>query len=124
MDSDVFRGQVLNQPHHLQSVRQGSDIQFVAADGAEFPVMVTEKYLGERDAWVIHPCRTYGFSELFDAPSDLLQAVFPHAPPDARTTMFTAICPLCGGVQGVESRTASVSPDEEAAGESPPANRP
>jgi hypothetical protein len=103
-DGDVFRGRVLNQPHNLTSVRQGSQIKFVVADGARFPVMVTDKYLRERGAWNIHPCRKCGFSELFDAPSDLIRVVFPNTPADAQMSMFTAFCPLCGGVQGVEAR--------------------
>lgn len=111
---DVFNGQVLNQPHHLESVQQGSEIQFTVADGAELPVMVTDKYLAERKEWVIHPCRKCGFSELFDAPSDLIRVVFPNAPLDAQVSMFTAFCPLCGGVQGVASRSDAVSHDGEA----------
>jgi hypothetical protein len=124
MDGEVFRGRVLNQPHNLQSVRQGSEVQFVVADGAEFPIMVTDKYLRERGAWVIHPCRKCGFSELFDAPSDLIQVVFPNTLPDAQISMFTSFCPLCGGVQGVESRAAPVSGGEEATVPPPPAKRP
>jgi hypothetical protein len=104
VSGEVFRGRVLNQPHHLQSVRQGSEIKFVVADGAEFPVMVTEKYLRERGTWVIHPCRKCGLSELFDAPSDLMRAAFPDLPAGAQMSMFTSFCPLCGGVQGVESK--------------------
>ncbi|QEL15476.1 hypothetical protein PX52LOC_02397 [Limnoglobus roseus] len=104
VDGEVFRGRVLNQPHNLRSVRQGSEIKFVVADGAEFPVMASDKYLREREAWVIHPCRKCGFSELFDAPSDLIRAVFPDTPADAQMSMFTSFCPLCGGVQGVESK--------------------
>ena len=103
MDGDVFRGTVLNQPHHLRTVRQGQHIKFVEA-GAEHPVMVTDRYLAERPAWTIHPCRGCGLSELFDAPSDLIRAVFPTAPAGAVPAMFTAFCPLCGGVQGVEAR--------------------
>lgn len=103
MDDEVFRGRVLNQPHHLSSVRRGSEIKFITADGAEFPVMVTDKYLAERGAWSIHPCQQCGLSELFDAPSDLLKVVFPNAPA-GQMAMFTALCPLCGGVQGVESK--------------------
>lgn len=103
MDGDVFRGRVLNQPHNLKSVRQGSEIRFVVADGAQFPVMVTDKYLRERGAWAVIPCRKCGFSELFDAPSDLIRVVFPNAPTDAHMSMFTSFCPLCGGVQGVKS---------------------
>jgi Uncharacterized protein conserved in bacteria (DUF2314) len=104
MDGEIFRGRVLNQPQNLRSVRQGSEIMFIVADGAEFPVMVTDKYLQERGAWVIHPCRKCGFSELFDAPSDLIRVVFPNTPAGAQMSMFTAFCPLCGGVQGLESK--------------------
>jgi len=87
MDGEVFQGRVLNQPHRLQSVRQWSEIKFVPAAGAEFPVMVTAKYLKER-----------GFSELFDAPSDLIRVVLPSMSSAAQMNMFTAFCPLCGGV--------------------------
>ena len=114
----------LNQPHNLKSVRQGSEIQFVVTDGAEFPVMVTDKYLRERGAWVIHPCRKCGFSELFDAPSDLIRVVFPNQPAGAEMSMFTAFCPLCGGVQGVESRNNPVSESTEPPPEPPAAKRP
>jgi hypothetical protein len=120
MDGDVFRGRLLNQPHNLQSVRQGSEITFVVAEGAKLPVMVTDKYLTQRREWIIHPCRRCGFSELFDAPSDLIRVVFPHTPPDAQMSMFTALCPLCGGVQGVQSRTTLVPGGKEAA--PPPAS--
>ena len=115
IDGDVFRGRLLNQPHNLRSVRQGNEIKFVVADGAEFPVMVTDKYLREREAWVIHPCRKCGLSELFDAPSDLTRVVFPNTPPGAEVSMFTSFCPLCGGVQGVESRGSPAREDSRPA---------
>jgi hypothetical protein len=124
VDGEVFRGRVLNQPQNLRSVRQGSDIKFVVADGAEFPVLVTDTYLRERGAWVIHPCRKCGFSELFDSPSDLMRVVFPNTPPGARMSMFTAFCPLCGGVQGVESKDNPAPRDEDPAPAPPPAKRP
>ncbi len=114
-DGEVFRGRVLNQPHNLRAVRQGSEIKFVVADGAEFPIMVTDKYLRERGAWVFHPCQKCGFAELFDAPSDLIRVVFPNTRPDAQMCMFTTFCPLCGGVQGVEAK------DDPAATDSGPA---
>ncbi|OWK44956.1 DUF2314 domain-containing protein [Fimbriiglobus ruber] len=124
MDGGVFRGRVLNQPHNLRNVRQGNEIKFVAADEAEYPVMVTDKYLRERGTWVIHPCRQCGFSELFDAPTDLIRVVFPNAPAGARMSMFTSFCPLCGGVQGVESKDDPV-PREDALPSAPrPAARP
>ncbi|MDQ1354992.1 MAG: hypothetical protein QG657_5301 [Acidobacteriota bacterium] len=104
MKGEVFQGRVLNHPSNLKNIRYGDKIQFVVADGAEFPIMVTEKYLRERKAWVIHPCNKCGFSELFDAPSDLIRVVFPKRPAGTITTMFTAFCPFCGGVQVVELR--------------------
>jgi hypothetical protein len=86
--------------------------------------MVTDKYLRERGDWIIHPCRKCGFSELFDAPSDLIRVVFPNTPPDAQMSMFTAFCPLCGGVQGVASRANPVSGGEEAGPPAALARRP
>jgi hypothetical protein len=123
MEGEVFHGRVLNQPHNLRSVRQGSEIKFVVADGAEFPVMVTDKYLRERGAWVIHPCRKCGFSELFDAPSELIRVVFPNQPAGSELSMFTAFCPLCGGVQGVESKNNPVPGEDEPASRPQPAKR-
>jgi len=104
MDGEIFSSRVLNQPHNLQSVQQGSEVKFVISAGSDHPIMVTDKYLRERERWVIHPCQKCGLSELFDAPSDLIRVVFPKTPPDGEMTMFTAICPLCGGVMGVELR--------------------
>jgi hypothetical protein len=115
---DVFRGQVLNQPHNLKSVRQGSTIQFVVPDGGQPPILVTDKYLQERGAWIIHPCRKCGLSELFDAPSDLLRVVFPNMPAGAQMSMFTSFCPQCGGVQGVQARNQPPASEEPA---TPPA---
>jgi hypothetical protein len=86
--------------------------------------MVTDKYLAERRAWDILPCRKCGFSELFDAPSDLIRVVFPDTPPGAQMSMFTAFCPLCGGVQGVKSRTATVPDRNKATPVAPAAKRP
>jgi hypothetical protein len=124
MNGEVFRGRVLNQPHNLQTVRQGSDIKFVVADGAEFPVMVTDKYLSERGEWVIHPCLKCGLSELFDAPSDLIRVVFPTPPSGAQLCMFTAYCPLCGGPQALASRAAPVTGGDEVVAPPPFAKRP
>jgi predicted RNA-binding Zn-ribbon protein involved in translation (DUF1610 family) len=127
MDGDLFWGHVLNQPHNLQTVHQGDEIKFVVPDGNApaalvelaanrlglhqpalrgwlAPILATDKYLREREAWIIHPCPQCGLSELFDAPSDLIRMVFPHPPPDAEMRSFTATCPQCGGVQCVESR--------------------
>jgi hypothetical protein len=119
MDGEVFRGQVLNQPHNLQTIRQESEIKFIVPVGVEHPIMVTDKYLRERGSWVIHPCQKCGLPELFDAPSDLIRVVFPNTPPDGEMSMFTAFCPMCGGVQGVESASSPDSMNTEQAGSQP-----
>lgn len=106
-DSDVFAGRVLNQPTQLRTVLQGQQIQFIMPAGSEHPVLVTDKYVRERPSWTIHPCRTCGFSELFDAPSDLMRVVFPNIPAGEMMETFTNLCPLCGGVQMLEFREAS-----------------
>ncbi|EYF05085.1 DUF2314 domain-containing protein [Chondromyces apiculatus] len=108
MDGEVFTGKVLNQPHQLQTVKQGSEIQFVVPARAPQPLQVREKYLRERGSWEITPCDKCGLGELFDAPSDLLPVVFPDAPADAEMEMFSARCGGCGGVQVVRRRGASV----------------
>ena len=120
-EGDVFVGHVLNAPHRLQSVSQGSLVKFIVPDGGEYPLMVTEKYLDERADWTIHPCQKCGLAELFDAPSDLLRIVFPDAPEDAEPVKFTAFCGVCGGVQVVEYKAAG---GEEATRINPPPRKP
>jgi hypothetical protein len=115
IEGEVFQGRVLNQPNNLRTVCQGAEIKFVLPDGSELPVMVTEKYLRERGEWVIHPCSKCGMSELFDAPSDLMRVVFPNLPPGSQMSMFTAFCPLCGGVQGLESQSDLVETGDKPA---------
>ena len=66
--------------------------------------MVTDKYLSERDNWVVHPCNKCGLTEIFDAPSDLIRVIFPDKTNDEITDMFTVFCGVCGGVQVVENK--------------------
>ena len=66
VEADVFRGQLLNQPHNLKSVRVGDTIQFLVPTGGKHLLMVTEKYLRERANWIVRPCNKCGLSELFD----------------------------------------------------------
>jgi hypothetical protein len=103
-EGDVFTGRVLNKPHQLVTVSEGSEIQFIAPAGGEHPLRVTGKYLAERSDWTIVPCNKCGLSELFDAPSDLLRVVFPNTPPGATTSMFSAFCGACGGLLLVKQR--------------------
>jgi hypothetical protein len=113
MDGEIFRGLLLNRPSKLKSIRQWDEVLFVVAEGAEYPIRVTEKYLREREDWIIHSCDRCGLSELFDAPSDLLRVVFPNSPKDGVSSMFTAFCPLCGGVQVVVSKSYETQHKEE-----------
>ncbi|MBI1914701.1 MAG: hypothetical protein HYS12_08185 [Planctomycetes bacterium] len=108
-DGDVFTGYVLNHPHQLQSVAEGSVIRFIVPESGEHPLMVTEKYLAERPHWEIIPCNRCGLSELLDAPSDLIRVVFPNLPEEsAQSTMFTAFCGVCGGLLVVQARDAKL----------------
>jgi hypothetical protein len=70
--------------------------------------MVTQKYLEERSKWIIHPCNQCGLDELFDAPSDLIQKIFPDTPAGSSLGMFTSFCGACGGVQVVQDKDASI----------------
>lgn len=106
----AFGGRLLNGPHALQSVREGDFLLLLLAQGAQFPLQTSEKYLAERAGWDIEPCDRCGLSELFDAPSDLIRRILPSAPPDATLEMFTSFCPLCGGVQGVTARAQNTPP--------------
>src|SRR6187399_1962076 len=63
-ENDVFTGRVLNQPQHLQSIEQGTEIKFIAPS-CRYLLMVTGKYLSERGNWNIQPCDQCGFDELF-----------------------------------------------------------
>lgn len=100
-DGEVFTGTVLYQPIQLHCVRLGQQIRFIVPAGARYPVLVTDKYLLERALWRIQPCTKCGFSELFDAPSDLMRVLFPKTVPASGKASFNSPCPLCGGRQAV-----------------------
>ena len=102
----VFSARILNTPHQLESVAEGSEIQFIAPS-SDFLLMVTDKYLSERPEWSIQACNTCGLDELFDAPSDLIKAVFPDIPEGASMGSFTTFCGACGGVQLVRHKSAA-----------------
>jgi hypothetical protein len=119
VEGEVFRGQLLNQPHNLKTVRQGDEVLFVVPTGGEHPLQVREKYLRERDEWIIQPCNKCGLSELFDAPSDLIRKVFPNSPEDTVMSAFTAVCGVCGGVQVVEHKNSNREGEERARQEEP-----
>ena len=102
---NMFTGRILNVPTQLTSVQQNQEIQFWVPSGSKNPVLVTTQYLAERGDWTILPCDKCGFSELFDAPSDLIRIIFPNQTKNSSMEMFTSFCPLCGGVQVVEHKS-------------------
>jgi hypothetical protein len=114
---EVFTGKILNQPSQLQSVSQGDEIHFIVPKDGQQPLRVTEKYLRERPDWIIHPCKNCGLSELFDAPSELIKAIFRDLPDDAVMESFTSVCGMCGGVQLTQHKDAVL--DEPLAEKSP-----
>ena len=99
--ANAYRGNLLNQPQGLESVKQGDEILFIAVAGAEYPLRVSQKYLDERTQWVNKPCDKCGFPELFDAPSDLVKKIFPNVGQNEEIEAFTSFCPKCRGVQVV-----------------------
>jgi hypothetical protein len=111
-DDDIFVGRVLNRSVQLETVHQGEVICFIVPKDAEYPIRVSQKYLKERPDWIIHPCQQCGFSELFDAPSDLMKAVFPALPDGAIMEAFTALCGMCGGNQLIQRKGAILDEPE------------
>ncbi|MCR9145479.1 MAG: hypothetical protein NXI24_24785 [bacterium] len=111
----VFEAHVLNQPHNLKSVAQGQKISFVVPQNFEHAILTTAKYLRERPDWKIRPCDQCGLSELFDAPSDMMRAVFPGMPEGATMEMFSAFCPMCGGTQVVQHGESDAEIPEDSA---------
>jgi len=79
--------------------REGNEILFIIPKDGQQPLRVTEKYLRERPDWIIHPCENRGLSELFDAPSELMKAIFPDLQDGAVMESLTAVCGMCGGFQ-------------------------
>ena len=100
-DGDVWTGNVLGRSHRLSSDVSQS-IRFTVPNSRALPVMVSDRYLEERQNWVVHPCDRCGITELFDPPSDLIRAVFETEPDRIDAAGFTALCGWCGGSQFVE----------------------
>ncbi|MEE8104662.1 MAG: hypothetical protein V3T86_03910 [Planctomycetota bacterium] len=99
-EDGAFAGRVLNKPHQLTTVSEGSEIIFVATAG-EHLLMTTDAYLLDRPSWRITPCDQCGLDELFDPPSDLARALFPNMPADSMMASFTCFCGLCEGAHVV-----------------------
>lgn len=95
----TWTGTLLNQPFNLQSVKLGSEIQFVATSRTQPLVHVTPKYLEERRTWTVGPCTKCGLTETFSPPSELLALSDAPAAARAQIKRLTAACPICEGMQ-------------------------
>jgi hypothetical protein len=95
----IYIGELLNQPHTLQSVKRGDRIKIISVHGLPHPLHVTDEYLHEREQWRITPCDKCGASECFDPPSVMARVRFPNASPDLEIQKFTSFCSYCGGIQ-------------------------
>lgn len=109
LENDVLRGVVLNEPYQLEKVAQGDEILFIVPKGGDYPLLVSEQYLAEREDWIIKPCDECGFDELFDAPSDFIEDAFLPKYEGSITLDFTCRCNLCRGIMVVSRRERSPS---------------
>jgi len=107
----LFRAIVLNKPQHLQTLSEGTEIQFLVPEGGKYPLQVTENYLQERASWrMLTPCTQCGLSELFDPPSAIVRHSFPNVTADQLSGFtFTTKCGWCGGGQVVRLMRRSIS---------------
>jgi hypothetical protein len=110
---EIFEGKLMNTPVQLETVKDEQMIKFLIPAGSEHPVMVTDKYLYEREDWLIKPCDKSGFSELFDAPSDLIDVIFKKEEEEEQVEMFTSFCPMCGGIQIIVESSLKDELDEK-----------
>ena len=97
-------GRIITEPKNLNSVFKGAQIKLVAFSTEYPPVLVTDKYIAESAKWEITPCDSCGFTDLFDAPSDLIKASYPNIPEDTIVEIFTSFCGVCGGIQVSQMR--------------------
>lgn len=92
----IYSGTLLNKPHGLTTVREGSTVQFVFAPGLPHPLMITPEYQRERPGWLFVPCNGCGADQGLDPPTTMARTRFPDAPGGSIPIAFTAFCP-CGG---------------------------
>jgi hypothetical protein len=111
----VFRGTVLNKPHHLLTVSEGAGIQFVVPKSGPHPLQVTAQYLEERPSWrLIAACKNCGMSELFCPALELAKRSFSNMTDNQLSGfMFTTRCGWCGGGQVVRLMRKPLSAREE-----------
>jgi|GEM_PF-2397959 len=120
LERTIYQGQLLNQPTHLNSVRQGATVRFVYTPGIPHPLLITPQYEAERTRWAFIPCNQCGADQALDPMSTMAQTRFPNAPQGAVPVAFSAFCP-CGGTMmlaQVEGAPAMPAPAQNAFGPS------
>jgi hypothetical protein len=91
----VYWATLLNQPHHLTTIRQGQPLLILAVTGIPHPLQVTEAYLTERVRWAVVPCDRCGADQALDPPTTMARTRFPNTEGSVPVA-FSAFCP-CGG---------------------------
>jgi hypothetical protein len=103
----VYRGVLLNQPHHLAQ-RAGDGVLFLVVPGLPHPLQVSDAYLAERARWAFAPCDRCGADQALDPPSVMAATRFPGTPAGSAPVAFTAFCP-CGGTMMLQALGAAGS---------------
>lgn len=106
----VFIGTVIKSPRELgpvfypskaTEIEKGSTIHFVLTGDRAFPIMVSKTYLSELRAWKVTPCPRCASTQLFDTPSELIEAIclkfWSQSLSDRKPVSFLTCCYLCGG---------------------------
>lgn len=96
IERTVYRGTLLNQPHHLTETRKDGEVLFLHAPGLPHPLQVRAAYLAERARWAFAPCDKCGADQALDPPTVMAKTRFPDAPGGAVPIAFSAFC-VCGG---------------------------
>jgi len=109
LDPNLFEGTVLNTPQNLRHFKEGDLVQFIVPSSGDYPITTTTKYLAERNNWIIEACDQCQFNELFDAPSDLINVIFPNVEKEASIEGFSTFCGCCGGTQLVKNKNINTS---------------
>jgi len=92
---NYFIGELLDMPQYLNTIQKGDELLFSTHPNAQYPFLVSETYMLEREQWHISPCNACGFNELFDMPADLMAQ-------QTKNSSFTTHCAFCGGLQSVQ----------------------
>ena len=102
--NNYYKGVLVDELQLLKSVQKGTEIIYKIQTGREVPVRLLPSYINELKDWEVSPCDKCGFTELFDAPTEVMKLSFPNLRAGEVMEAFTTTCNLCGGKQAVRSK--------------------